>query len=134
MNAIEHNTRYASQYLGERADGGIIQQLFKMGDNIAFGPGVKATENLRDIVKDWAPKVLGDLDNIVGFGPYIVSIKEVLEDTRNITADIRDTVKQEAQAINVAVTANGVTKETATDLANRIAEQMAQQLAGVTLR
>lgn len=34
LNAIEHNTRYAMMYLGERADGGIIAQVFRLADAV----------------------------------------------------------------------------------------------------
>lgn len=37
LNAIEHNTRYSMMYLGERADGGILGQLFKLNGELAFG-------------------------------------------------------------------------------------------------
>jgi len=33
LNAIEHNTRYTMMYVGERADGGILGQLFKITEN-----------------------------------------------------------------------------------------------------
>jgi len=54
LNAIEHNTRYAMEYLGERADGGILTAIFKMSEQISWGPGVKATEQLKDAFITWA--------------------------------------------------------------------------------
>jgi tape measure domain-containing protein len=41
LNAIEHNTRYSMMYLGERSDGGILGVLFKMSEQISWGPGSK---------------------------------------------------------------------------------------------
>ena len=53
LNAIEHNTRYSMMYLGERSDGGILTAIFKMSEQVSWGPGVKATEQLRDAFIDW---------------------------------------------------------------------------------
>lgn len=52
LDLIEHNTRYSMMYLGERADGGILGAIFKMSEQITWGPGVKAMEASRDILMD----------------------------------------------------------------------------------
>ncbi len=58
MNAVEHNTRYAALYLGDRADGGILGQLFKIGDYLQFGTLVHAVEDFRNKFWDWSGKML----------------------------------------------------------------------------
>src|SRR5262249_17352840 len=82
LNAIEHNTRYSMEYLGERSDGGImtasLKSLEKLGyavadlDDIkshlwtmtdAWKPGGTAIEALTTL-KDRSYWELQDLDNI----------------------------------------------------------------------
>lgn len=48
LNAIEHNTRYTMMYVGERADGGILGQLFNISDLLTWGEIVKAAQASRD--------------------------------------------------------------------------------------
>lgn len=48
LNAIEHNTRYAMMYVGEREDGGILGVNFRMLDALLYGTGVKCLESMRD--------------------------------------------------------------------------------------
>jgi len=46
--SIEENTRVGMLYLGGRSDGGILGTLFKIAEDVAWGPGVKAVERIRD--------------------------------------------------------------------------------------
>jgi len=50
LNAIELNTRYAMEYLGNRADQGILGVLFSINEQLSWGPLVKAAESTRDIL------------------------------------------------------------------------------------
>jgi hypothetical protein len=136
LNSIEHNTRYSALYLGDRADGGILGVLFKIDEEIAWGANVKATENLRDLFKDWSGPVLADLNGILamweGTAPYIVDTKTVLEDIRGISSAMLDTLKSGFQGLQVTINAgNLTTAEAARQLGNQIAANLTTQLAAV---
>jgi hypothetical protein len=136
LNSIEHNTRYSALYLGDRADGGILGVLFKIDEEIAWGANVKATENLRDLFKDWSGPVLADLNGIlamwVGTAPYITDTKTVLEDIRGIAGEMLDTLKSGFSGLQVTINAgNLTTAEAARTLGNQIAQNLTTQLVGV---
>lgn len=53
LNAIELNTRKGTLYLGDRGDQGILGQLFKVNDILAFGTTAKSVLN----IETWAAKI-----------------------------------------------------------------------------
>jgi TP901 family phage tail tape measure protein len=62
---IEDNTRKSMNYLGERADGGILGALFKISETLAWGPAVKAVERIRDeMLLLGAPYINPSLDTL----------------------------------------------------------------------
>jgi len=133
MNAVEHNTRYTMMYVGERADGGILGQLFYMGDQIAFGNGVKAIEDLRNKFYDWTgvinPMIADIQANIVSGVAQTAGIVDILQAIRNATVEVVQGVRE----VNVSVQATGVTTmEAARMLGDQIAKNLATQLAPVT--
>lgn len=133
MNAVEHNTRYSMMYLGERADGGILGVLFKINEELAWGFNTKATENMRDLFKDWKGPALDAMQGIQrtvdGFAPYIGDTKAVLEEIRDLTRDFADMTKRGLDTLNVSVTATGVTTvEAARRLGDQIAANLSRQL------
>jgi hypothetical protein len=136
LGEIEQNTRYTSLLMGMQADGGALAVLWKIDNELAFGNLVKATENLRDLFKDWSGPVLADLNGIlamwVGTAPYIVDTKTVLEDIRGIASDIRDQIVSGFQQLTVTINAgNLTTAEAARQLGNQIASNLTTQLVGV---
>lgn len=58
LNAIEHNTRYTMMYVGERADGGILGQLFKITENTRWILG--GVDDLRAHINHGIEPVLVD--------------------------------------------------------------------------
>ncbi len=62
LNAIEHNTRYSMEYLGERGDGGILGILFKIDEELAFGFNTKSTEQMRDYIAGPINQALSDIN------------------------------------------------------------------------
>jgi hypothetical protein len=60
LNAIELNTRRGTLFLGDRGDGGILGQLFKLNDELAFGFSAKS------LVNDIAPTLRGIRDALGG--------------------------------------------------------------------
>lgn len=133
LKSIEHNTRYTMMYVGERADGGILGILFKIDEELAWGFNTKATENLRDLFKDWSNPALAALQGIQnqldGTSPYIVDTKVILEDIRDMTLDTAKAIREGFQTLNVTVTATGVTTaEAAKALGDQIAANLSRQL------
>jgi hypothetical protein len=133
LNAIEHNTRYTMMYVGERADGGILGVLFKIDEEIAWGANTKATENLRDLFKDWSNPALAAMQGIQqaveGTAPYIADTKGVMENVRDLTGELVDVTRKGLESLNVNVTATGVTTvEAARKLGDQIAANLARQL------
>jgi tape measure domain-containing protein len=133
LKSIEHNTRYTMMYVGERADGGILGILFKIDEELAWGFNTKATENLRDLFKDWSNPALAALEGIQnqldGTSPYIVDTKVILEDIRDMTLDTAKAIREGFQTLNVTVTATGVTTaEAAKALGDQIAANLSRQL------
>ena len=129
----EYGARRRSQF-GERADGGILGELFRIGDEVAFGYNTKATENLRDLFKDWigliTPILEPTRDAVVGLGPYVVSIKEACEATRDYTNDIdQQIIGGGLKSLTVNVSPQGLTTaEAARQLGNQIAQNLTGQL------
>ncbi len=70
LNAIEHNTRYTMMYVGERADGGILGQMFRVVEALEFGAGTFAVQQIRD-------KLLGD----TGITPMKLNLDGIKEST-----------------------------------------------------
>jgi len=139
MNAVEHNTRYSALYLGDRADGGILGVLFKIDEEIAWGANTKAVENLRDLFKDWSGPMLsktsGIYDQVIGQGPYIVDIKTAVQELDAVAQSIAQSATDPAaRGINVSVNATGVTPETAKVLGDQIANNIAKQMVGSSMR
>lgn len=64
LNAIEHNTRYSMMFLGERADGGILGQMFRIADAIQYVPGLLDAVNAK--MDNWLQPLDGTLDGIAG--------------------------------------------------------------------
>lgn len=54
LNHIEEGTRYSALYLGGRADGGILMQLFKILEELSWGTTNKAVLDMRDWLKSTA--------------------------------------------------------------------------------
>jgi hypothetical protein len=137
LASIEHNTRYTMMYVGDRADGGILGVLFKIDEELAWGSNTKATENLRDLFKDWSNNALGDLDYMKdmienGVLPYLPDIKGVLEDIRDIAASMRDSITTGFQQLTVTINAgNLTTAEAARQLGNQIAANLTGQMVAI---
>jgi tape measure domain-containing protein len=140
MNAVEHNTRYTMMYVGERADGGILGQLFKMNEELAFGNIVVAVEDLRNKFFDWTGFINPVLettrnlldsinDTVIGFGPYIADTKDAAVATASNTANIVAGL----QSLQVSVVATGATTEAAAKaLGDQIAVALSRQLVPAT--
>src|SRR4029077_20791848 len=142
LNAIEHNTRYSMMYVGERADGGILGQMFKLNEEVAFGNLTKATENHRDLFNDWIGHVNPLFESIEravgGYGPYIADMKDYLSDIKTLTATMSQSIAGDGAAsrpITITVNASGITTaDAARTLGNQIAANLSTQLVGTTLR
>jgi hypothetical protein len=133
LKSIEHNTRYTMMYVGERADGGILGVLFKIDEEIAWGANTKATENMRDLFKDWSNPALAFLqgihDQLDAIAPYISDTKVVLEDIRALAQGLPDVIQHGFDTLNVTVTATGVTTAAAAKaLGDQIAANLSRQL------
>ena len=136
LNAIEHNTRYTMMYVGERADGGILGVLYAIDNELAFGNLVKATENHRDLFKDWSNPALaalqGTADILASWAPYIGDMKDALFDIRTIAQGLGDTINTGFNKIALTVNAgNLTTADAARQLGNQIASNLATQLVAV---
>jgi TP901 family phage tail tape measure protein len=64
LNAIEHNTRYSMMYVGERADGGILGQTFRMADALQYVPGL--LDGLNAKMDNWVSPLAGILQGMAG--------------------------------------------------------------------
>jgi tape measure domain-containing protein len=132
QNAIEHNTRYAMMYLGERSDGGILGVLFKIQEIVWYGPAAKAALELRDSFLDyrtWALAKLGEISNNTYYS--LLKIDEMLNGERGIgsitvagaqfdVASLVDAVRSAEQGIVAAI------RDAADGLAQMAAPQQAQ--------
>jgi len=111
--------------------------LFKIDEELAWGSNTKATENLRDLFKDWSNNALGDLDYMKdmienGVLPYLPDIKGVLEDIRDIAASMRDSITTGFQQLTVTINAgNLTTAEAARQLGNQIAANLTGQMVAI---
>ena len=136
LQSIEHNTRYTMLYVGDRADGGILGVLFKIDEEIAWGANTKATENHRDLFKDWSIDSLSslqDIDTIMrDWGPYIADIKQGIQDIRDLTRELGNTLTQGFSTLSVTINAgNLTTKDAARQLGDTIAQNLATQLVAI---
>jgi TP901 family phage tail tape measure protein len=68
LNAIEEGTRYSALFLGGRADGGILGQLFRIIEEVTYGYTAKAMLEIRDIFKgEFLPRI-ANIDNSAYWG------------------------------------------------------------------
>lgn len=64
LKLIEESTRRGTLFLGDRGDGGILGQLFKLNEEVAFGTGNKALLDIKDRLSthigpiEWAAKAI----------------------------------------------------------------------------
>lgn len=68
LRSIEHNTRYTMMYVGERSDGGILGQMFKLVDVMQYGEmeknSILMANDIELVAKPFWAYGLGDLDSI----------------------------------------------------------------------
>jgi TP901 family phage tail tape measure protein len=99
LNEIEHSTRYSMMYLGERADGGIIQRLYDISDKTQWIPGL--LDGINEKLINWLEPLHTDLTDIYGevmwtrvstraIETNIADIRGYLETTRNNTTAMKD--------------------------------------------
>jgi hypothetical protein len=128
LNAIEHNTRYTMMYVGERADGGILGEMFRLREEVSFGTQVKAIETMRDAViylKDNAVRLLDSVSSNTYW-----SLRK-LEDWHWGFLDMPGTLRSirdyAAAPHTVNVTINGASLQSGSDI-RALARQVAAEL------
>lgn len=127
LNAIELNTRRGTLFLGDRGDGGILGQLFKVVENTGF-----TTTNTDDMKTDifWSLKKLESIDTRLAdvgkadsiFGKINDSIKAtfpMLRDIKNAVGDVKTAVN----SIHIEVTAGPGAEEIAEAIGDALTTQ-----------
>lgn len=118
LNAIEHNTRYSMEYLGERSDGGILGQMFRVATLLEFGVIVQAAERTRDLLGDHLPgmwEMLSDVNQRMQFavtrldqiGHNVLYGSEADESQTRVLLEIRDAIRDRGNRSNVTISVNG---------------------------
>jgi TP901 family phage tail tape measure protein len=137
LNAIEHNTRYAMMFLGERSDQGILGQMFRIADTLEFGALVKAMERSRDVLSDYVPAMADLMTDLntrlqfavqrldqIGHNALYGSNEDATQSA--LLREIAMNAKQR-QPVNVNITVSGAGNPQ--DVANKIASTLRTQLA-----
>jgi tape measure domain-containing protein len=116
MNAVEHNTRYAMMYLGERSDGGILGVMFRVGEYLQYVQPLLDGVNAK--LNDWLEPLTGQLAHVVEAIPQLQRrLDEISHNTLWGSASDRDnttllTAMRDLLGTNrqptITVTINGV--------------------------
>lgn len=137
LNAIEESTRYSALYLGARADGGIIQILFRLLDEVSFGGIIKAAEDHRNKFFDWTG-VITPIAQAIQF--HVGDIAPRLDLSNELLGGILSASQSTATSvggladrpIQINISPQGLTTaEAARALGNQIARNMTTQFATV---
>lgn len=110
LNAIEESTRRGTLYLGDRADGGILQRLFDIADKMQWVPGLLDAVNLK--LDNWLSPLsenLGDLNTQFGYavtrldqiGNDVMYGSQADRDQVTLLGEIRDGIRDLRGAMSV---------------------------------
>ena len=99
LGRIEESTRYTQLFLGGRADQGILGQLFKLNEELAFGSTAKLTafdiaptlRNIRDVLRGGITATTGG-GGVTINGPVTIEIKAA-SDPRATAEAVMDTLR-----------------------------------------
>jgi hypothetical protein len=93
LKSIEHNTRYTDMYVGDRADGGILGEMFRLRQEVSYGTTNKAVLAMKEtICGAWSGYVLGDLDEIKSTLWSIRDAAKAASPTDTVATDIKTAV------------------------------------------
>jgi hypothetical protein len=134
MNAVEHNTRYTALYVGDRSDGGILGQMFRVASDLEFGPIVKILEQHRDNFFDWTgvitPIASAIQANLVDISSHTFTQIQLLEQIRDSIGALEGSIDTGFKSLQVNIQAQGITTaEAARALGNQIARNLQGQMA-----
>ena len=138
MNAVEHNTRYSALYLGDRSDGGILGQMFRVASDLEFGPIVKILEQHRDNFWNWSGIILpieqAVQANLIDISSHTFTQIQVLEQIRDVLGQIESqTAAAASTSTTINVSPQGLTTaEAAKALGDQIARNLTRQLTPVS--
>ena len=135
LNAIEHNTRYTMMYVGERADGGILGQLFKITENTRWTLGGvdelsrKSSESISILADSygWMERIGQTLEHLSGPLSLGSTAARAIESTVNGIAGTLGELRNTAADIRAAMQSGGG-QWTVTFTGDPIAAQVGQQI------
>jgi TP901 family phage tail tape measure protein len=84
LNAIEESTRRTLLYVGDRGDGGILGQAFRIASALEFGPLVVVMEDFRNKFFDWTgvinpmvETIRNTLWDVAGYSQHVSELLDV---------------------------------------------------------